>query len=103
MKLPTKLITLRRAKTEVKKLQAYIDLVEGYQTETLEKQIIKEYALNNSIAEVVREFERRGIKHNSEAVDYEYVRSIIKGTASDELHRKLKSGYLQKIKPSKRG
>jgi hypothetical protein len=101
--MATKLITVRKAKEEVKRLHAYITLVESYEADTLEKLIIKEYAFENSIAEVVRVLERRGIKRNGYPVDYDYVRSVIKGKASDELHRMLRSGYQHKINKVKKG
>jgi hypothetical protein len=44
-----KLITVRRAKEEIKRLQEYIDLAESYEADTLEKLIIKEYAFTNSM------------------------------------------------------
>lgn len=37
-----KLITVERAKREIKKLQEYVDLVESYEADTLDKLIIKE-------------------------------------------------------------
>ncbi|MEF7664378.1 MULTISPECIES: hypothetical protein [Bacillus cereus group] len=37
-----KLITVERAKREIKKLQEYVDLVESYEADTLEKLIITE-------------------------------------------------------------
>ncbi len=48
------LITLRRAKEEIKRLQDYVDLAENYEANTLEKFIIKEYAFTNSIEEITR-------------------------------------------------
>jgi hypothetical protein len=42
------LITVRKAKEEIKRLQFYINLVEDYEADTLEKLIIKEYAFENS-------------------------------------------------------
>jgi hypothetical protein len=40
-----KLLTVRQAKEEIKRLQIYVDLAESYEADTLEKLIIKEYAL----------------------------------------------------------
>jgi hypothetical protein len=45
----TKLITVERAKSEIKRLQYYVNLVESYEADTLDKAIIKEYAFTNSV------------------------------------------------------
>ncbi|MCM3724597.1 hypothetical protein M3226_02630 [Neobacillus cucumis] len=97
----TKLITVRRAKEEVERLQEYIDLAELYEAETLDKLIIKEYAFSNSIAEVVRVLYRRGIQLENEAVSKEYVKNVIKSKAKDELHRILQTGYFIKTRHSR--
>jgi hypothetical protein len=71
-------------------------LVEEYQADTLEKWIIKEYAYTNSINEVVKRANANGM-----TLDPVYAKSILKGKASDELHRMLRSGYLARLKPKK--
>jgi hypothetical protein len=50
----TKLITVDRAKAEIKRLQNFVNLVESYEADTLDKAIIKEYAFTNSIVEVTK-------------------------------------------------
>jgi hypothetical protein len=40
--MATKLITVSRAEAEIRRLQQYINLVEEYQANTLEKWIIKD-------------------------------------------------------------
>jgi phage tail protein X len=94
--MATKLITVPRAQSEIKRLQQYITLVEGYQADTLEKWIIKEYAYTNSITEVVKRANSKGI-----SLDQAYAKSVLKGKASDELHKMLRSGYLARLKPKK--
>ena len=68
-----KLITPQRAKEEVKRLQEYIDLVESYQADTLEKWIVKEYAFTNSMIEVVRRANHRGLTYNGSPIDQKFV------------------------------
>lgn len=51
----SKLMTVERAKNEIKRLQEYVDLVESYEAESLENMIIKEYAYTNSIVGVIKE------------------------------------------------
>ncbi|WP_042461740.1 hypothetical protein [Neobacillus dielmonensis] len=94
--MATKLITVPRAEAEIRRLQQYITLVEEYQADTLEKWIIKEYAYTNSITEVVKRANAKGL-----ALDQTYAKSVLKGKASDELHRMLRSGYLARLKPKK--
>jgi hypothetical protein len=58
--------------------------------------IIKEYAYTNSITEVVKRANAKGMP-----LDQAYAKSILKGKAGDELHRMLRSGYLARLKPKK--
>ena len=64
-----KLITPQRAKEQVKQLQEYIDLVESYQADTLEKWIVKECAFTNSMIEVVRRANHHGLTYNGSTID----------------------------------
>jgi hypothetical protein len=94
--LPTKLITVQRAEKEVKRLMHFINLAENYDADTLEKWVIKEYAFTNSVTEIVKRAHNKGIP-----LTKEYASSVIKGKATDELHRILKSGYMARITPKK--
>jgi hypothetical protein len=85
----TKLITVDRAKAEIKRLQEYVYLVESYRADTVVQSIIKEYAITNSIAKVTENLN----------LDREYVTSVIKRRGSDELHKLVRSGYMYKTKP----
>lgn len=96
-----KLITVSKAKEEIRNLQKYIELAESYEANTLEKQIIKEYAYTNSINEIVKVFESRGITKNGEKIKRSYVSKVIDSKPLDELHKILKKGYRLKIKPNK--
>lgn len=91
-----KLITVPRAEAKIRRLQQYITLVEDYQADTLKKWIIKEYAYTNSITEVVKRANAKGM-----ILDQAYAKSVLKGTAGDELHRMLRSGYLTRLIPKK--
>ena len=91
-----KLITPQRAKEEVKRLQEYIELVESYQADTLEKWIVKEYAFTNSMVEVVKRANDRGFANNGSPIDKKFVVSIINSSkVNDELHRLLRRGYIK--------
>jgi hypothetical protein len=72
-----KLITVKKAQEEIERLQEYIDLVDSYEVSTLDTWIIKEYALTNSIKEVVKKGTAAGmIKQNGEPLDKAYVVSV---------------------------
>lgn len=81
-------ITLEKAKIEIKKLQYYVDLVEAYQPNTLEEEIIKEYAMTSSIPQVSKKL----------SVSYEKVLEVISSKGKDELHKIVRSGYMKKTK-----
>jgi hypothetical protein len=98
-----KLITVKKAQEEIIRLQEYVDLVDSYEVSTLDTWIIKEYALTNSIKEVVKQGAVAGmIQPNGESLDKAYIVSVINGKATDKLHRLVKSGYRLKIKPSQK-
>ncbi|MFD0825838.1 hypothetical protein ACT8ZR_09185 [Neobacillus sp. M.A.Huq-85] len=84
----SKMITLERAKSEIKRLQHFVDLVEKYDADTLEKAIIKEYAITNSVIKVTENL----------GVDREFAISIIKKLGKDELSKLVRSMYMEKTK-----
>jgi hypothetical protein len=89
-----KLITYQLAKNELKRLKHYVELVEGYQTSTLDKMIIKEYALLNSMPKVAEKLNYLGVTR-------EKVATVLKSTPQDELHKIVKSGYMKKSRSSR--
>jgi hypothetical protein len=93
-----KSITVSRATEEIQRLQAYVSLAEGYEANTLEKYIIKEYAFTNSVAEIVKRLERQGILLDGIPIERDYVIKVIKGKSSDPLHRMMKSWLVKKSK-----
>lgn len=97
-----KLITLDKAKEQVKMLTYYIDLVESYETDTIEKLIVKEYALTNSMVEVVRELNRRGHSIDGRSIVGSDVQAVINKKTKDELQRMLRTGYLLRIRNARR-
>ncbi|TFJ91713.1 hypothetical protein [Lentibacillus salicampi] len=97
-----KLITVERAKKEVQRLQHFIDLAESYESDTLNKWTIKEYAYTNSIKKVVEKANTESLTVKGEPLSREYAVAVINGKANDELHRILRRGYRLKIKPNKR-
>ncbi|MFB3164719.1 hypothetical protein ABLO26_25495 [Neobacillus sp. 179-J 1A1 HS] len=83
-----KLMTLDRAKSEIEKLQYYVDLVESYQPKSIEQEIVKEYAIKNSISEICKTL----------SVSHEKVVDVITDLGRDKLHKIVRSGYMKKTK-----
>jgi hypothetical protein len=96
-----KILTIPRAKEEIRRLQDFINLVENYEANSLEKWIIKEYAYTSSIREVVVRGNKRGFTSNGMELDLDFVKNVIAGSPKDELHRLLRLNYRQKIKLSR--
>lgn len=87
----SKLITLERAKSEIKKLQHYANLVENYEADVFKKAIIKEYVITNS---VIKRTENLGVER-------EFAISVIKKKGKDELSKLIRSMYMTRTKPSR--
>lgn len=92
-----KFIGVIQAKEEIRRLIKFVDLVESYEADTLEKLIVKEYAYINSIEGVIRILKTRGIE-----VDKGHVLEIIRSHPKDEVHQIVKSGYLIKTRTNRR-
>lgn len=88
-----KILTVPSAKEEIRRLQHFVQVVESYEAETLERWIIKEYAYTSSIREVVLRGNKKGFKHNGSDLDFDYVRSVIAANPKDELHKLIKGNY----------
>lgn len=86
------LITLDRAKSEIKRLTYLVDLIESYQPSNLEEEIVKEYAIASSIPIVSKKLN----------VSYEKVVEVISSKGKDELHKQVRSWYMLKTKSSRR-
>lgn len=86
--MANKFITLEKAKTEIKRLQNFVNLVETYEPINVEQEIIKAYAITSSITEV-------SIRLN---VSYEKVVDVITSRGKDELHKLVRTGYMNKTK-----
>ena len=96
-----KLISVPKAKNELKWLQSYIEMVESYEADSLDKWIIKEYAYTSSMKEVVNRANAKGFTINGGPVDRNFVHAVINSKPKDELHKILRSGYLLKVRSQK--
>jgi hypothetical protein len=94
----TIIISVEKAKEEIVRLQQFIDLVENYEADTLDKFIIKEYALTNSIDKTVKSINAAGYEINQKESERDYVVSLLKKRGKDELHKLVRSAYMEKTK-----
>jgi hypothetical protein len=97
-----KLITLKNAKSELERLQSYILLVESYDGDSLDKKIIKECALTNSLVKVADKLNKQGITNDGNLIDKQFLISVIDSKPKDELHKIIRSGYRIKAGINKR-
>lgn len=82
-------MTVSKAREEIIRLQHFVNLVESYDADTLEKMVIKEYAYTNSITKVT----------NKLNVEKKYVTAVIMQKGTDDLHKLIQhSGYMLKTK-----
>lgn len=92
------LITYNKAKEELVLLSNYVHLIETYEVNDISSWIIKNYALTNSIAKVVKNSNDSRLTFNNKNVTRDQVLEAIKAKPSDNLHRIIHRGYLKKIK-----
>ena len=91
-------ITVDKAQEEIKWLHNYINLVEMYEADTIEKLIIKEYAYLGSAQRVADELNSRKIKISKRDVIPQDVTGVIRSLAKDDLHKIIKRGFNYKYK-----
>lgn len=96
--LMKRLPTVSEAKTEIRSLQSFVQLVEEYQTKTLEQKILKTYAYTGSIKEVVSQLNQVLEDVNLPLIDAALVTDLLKSKPKDQLHRILRTNYLNKTR-----
>lgn len=94
--------TVSKAKEEIKQLQAYIQMAEEYETHTLQQQVIKSYAYTGSIQKVTALINEDRTLHRMPRIDSDFVTEFIQSKPIDDLHKILRSNYLQKTKHSRK-
>ncbi|WP_338754866.1 hypothetical protein [Bacillus sp. FJAT-52991] len=88
-----KFLTVAQAKQKIDSLQQYVNLVESYKTDTLEKLVIKEYAYTGSVVKVAEKLNELG--HEVEPKDISF---ILKAKPIDELHKIVRIGHVKRSK-----
>lgn len=97
-----KLITYDKAKSEIERLQAYVEMIEEYQINNLEDWVIYNYAITNSMKKVVEKVAGENVIIDGRPIESTDVSEILKSKPKTELHRILRLGYRQRIKKNKR-
>lgn len=92
------LITVDKAREEIKWLQNYIQLVENYDTNTIEKRILKEYAHIGNSQKVATKLNCEGLSINKRDILPQDVTAIIRSKAADDLHKIIKRGFQYKFR-----
>lgn len=93
-----RLPTVAEAKTEIRSLQDFVQLVEEYQAHTLEQKVLKTYAYTGSIKEVVTRLNREIESEHLALIDATFVTELLKSKPQDQLHRVLRTNYLSKTR-----
>lgn len=92
------LISVGKAKEEIEWLNAYVNMVENYQADTIEKLIIKEYAHLTSSKKVADKLNSRGLTINNQKILPIDVITVVRSTAKDDLHKIIKRGLAYKMR-----
>lgn len=93
-----RLITYQEAQKEIIKLKNYISLIDNYEIDSLDKFIIKNYAIYNSSSSVIRKFNESDFYFKNLTLTREYIFEVINSSPIDELHKIIQRGYQKKYK-----
>ncbi|KAA0965279.1 hypothetical protein FQ087_02930 [Sporosarcina sp. ANT_H38] len=95
--------TISQIKKEIAELSAYMELAESFQPETLNDQIIKEYAYIGSLEKVAAEVNEMGYSNDGVPFEKEDISAIIRINPTNELHKVIRSGlFLKKTRHTRR-
>jgi hypothetical protein len=87
-----------KAQKEIERLQYFIHLVETYEVNSLDKAIIKEYVLTDSLLKTIASVNASEYVLGRKEVDHDYVVTLFKKRGKDELHKLARSIYMKKTK-----
>lgn len=90
--------TLSKAKKEIAFLQEFVYLTENYEENTLYQQIIKRYAITGTIKQVVIDINVEREKEGLFLINNVYVTEAIRSQPKDQLHRIIKTQYMNKTR-----
>ncbi len=97
-----KLITYDRAKSEIERLQAYVEMIDNFAINDFEDWVIYNYAITNSMTKIVKKATDENVLIDGRPIETADLSEIINGKTKTELHRILRLGYRQRIRKSKK-
>lgn len=86
-------LTVEKAKEQKEFLDHYLELIENYNPDTIEKKIIFEYAHFGSALKVYELLSRVKLIDS-----YDFVLDVIKSEPIDELHEIIRKDYMMRTK-----
>jgi len=96
------LITYDRAKSEIKRLQAYVEMIDNYVINDFEDWVIYNYTITNSMTKIVKKAADENVLIDGRPIEIKDLSKIINSKTKTELHRILRLGYRQRIRKSRR-
>lgn len=95
---------IEEAKKQIKELEDYIELVEGYDPTNMTEEAIKLYALYENVTKVTTLLNEMGYREGSRKLVTTDVSKILKGKPVDELHELVHKMFNRnKKRASRRG
>lgn len=90
--------TLNQPKKDLKEIQDYVVLIENYQPQDFQQQVIITYCLYGNVNKTAETITNKGYLIDARIIEPADISNIIKGKShnDDLLHKKVKSLYLKK-------
>ena len=88
-----KFMSYKEAKKLRDELTNYIELIDDYKVTNLDTWIIKNYALTNSIAGVIKNARIEVDRSEPYLVNHQSIAETIRKSPSDDLHNIVRKGY----------
>lgn len=86
-------MTIDEAKKRIQELEDYIELIENYQADTIQKEAIKLYVQLENVSMVADELNEKGYRMGQRKVISKDVSEIIRNKPIDELHSLAKKMF----------
>lgn len=88
---------IETAMEQIKELKNYIELMDSYVTDSVERKVIKSYILAGSVSEVAKEINDQGYRLLTKNGERKYIgkdiSNIINGEIMDDLHEIAKKKF----------
>lgn len=96
-------MNIEQARTRIRELENFIEMVENYTADSFEKEAVKLYVLTESVTKVAEELNDKGYRVGNRKVIGKDVSDILRSKAEDDLHAMAKKMFSRnKNKASRR-